>query len=371
MDVLNSIFEYYLEQEFAYRFLLAIITFLIVLSLLLLLGILISRTLQNNWEKRKEHWHSVFQEILVKMLFEPEYARGGKKYKEIVLKYKASKLDWVARNTLIEEMMELHKGLKGDSGVIVEQFYRDIGLMKFQEEMITRGVWYKKAQAFRIYSEFRVIEKVKLILKFVDHPNKVLRAEAQYAVVSVQGAEGLTFVPKVKSPISEWEQLVLLEKLVKFKPEDLPSVVPWLDSKNDSVVIFATKIIHQFRIFDAQEKLLELLDHKNVNVVIHAIECMIRIEFKECTSVLRKRYSDSDDEIKVKILEALSRLGDSSNLNFFREEIETSEKFPITMGAAMALRTLGGLAILKLLDKTELKYAKGNEIVKHALDQRI
>ena len=98
---------------------------------------------------------------------------------------------------------------------------------------------------------------------------------------------------------------------------------------------------------------------------------MIRIEFKECTSVLRKRYSDSDDEIKVKILEALSRLGDSSNLNFFREEIETSEKFPITMGAAMALRTLGGLAILKLLDKTELKYAKGNEIVKHALDERI
>ncbi|MBD79520.1 MAG: hypothetical protein CL840_11435 [Crocinitomicaceae bacterium] len=360
-----------MAQDFANRFISAIIVFLIVMSLLLLLGILISRTLQNRWEKREEHWHAVFQELLVQLLFDPEYARGGKKYKDVVIKYKANKLDWIARKTLIEQMMELHKGVKGDSAVIVKQFYRDIGLVKFQEEMITRGPWYKKAQAFRIYSEFAVIEKVKLIEKFVDHPNKVLRSEAQYAVVSILGAEGLKFVPKLKSPISEWEQLVLLEKLVKFKPEDIPNVLSWLDSKNDSVVIFATKIIHQFRLFDAQNKLLELLDHKNLEVVKHSIECMVRIEFKEACPVLRERYQESIDEIKIKILDALSRLGDASNLNFFREEIETSEKFSIAMGAAMALRVLGGDSILRLLNNTELKYPKGNEIVKHALDKRI
>ena len=106
-------------------------------------------------------------------------------------------------------------------------------------------------------------EKVSLVEKFVDHPNRVLRSEAQYAVVSINGAEGLKFVPKLKSPISEWEQLVLLEKLVKFKLEEIPNVKSWMSSKNDSVVIFATKIIHQFRLFDHQQELLSILHHTN------------------------------------------------------------------------------------------------------------
>ena len=371
MDVLTDIWHYYLEQDFSHQFVSGVIAFLIIFSLLLLTGILISRTLKNSWEKKANYWHGVFQEVLVSLLFEPDLARGTKGYKDIVLKYKANKLDWIGRKTLIEEMLELHKGLKGDSGIIIEQFYRDVGLIPYQETEINRGAWWKKAYAFRVYSEFKVVEKAKLIYKYVDHPNRILRSEAQYAVVSIKGTEGLNFVPVLRSPISEWEQLVLLEKLIKFKPEDIPNVNSWLQSKNDSVVIFGTKIIHQFRLFKAQEPLLELLRHKNEDVVLHAIECIIRIEFKEACTNLRRAYPEASLKVKEKILEALSRLGDTSNLQFFKEEIENKEEFTLVMGAAQALQKLGGQALLKVLDSKELQYPQNNAIVKHALDERI
>ncbi|MGB0404436.1 MAG: HEAT repeat domain-containing protein [Salibacteraceae bacterium] len=371
MDVLNSIWLYYLDLDFSYRFVSAIITFLVIFSLLLFAGILLSRTIKNRNEKKANYWHGIFQEILVQILFEPDYARGGSKYKEIVLKYKASKLDGVGRKTLIDEMLELHKGVKGDSAIAIEQLYRDFGLVKYQVDFINRGQWWEKAFAFRVFSEFGIVEEVDLIKKYVDHPNRVLRSEAQYAVVSLSGAAGLYFVPKLKSPISEWEQLVLLEKLYKFRPEDLPNVGPWLDSKNNSVVIFGTKIIHQFRMFQLQEKLLDLLIHKNELVVSQVVTCIVRIEYKEACPKLKEIYPNVDLVIKAQILTALAKLGDRTNLNFFQDVIEEQEEYELVMASAKGLKILKADALLLSLERKELKFPKNNEIVRHALDERI
>ena len=371
MALLGQIWDYYASLEFAYRFVSGVIFILVFTSFILLIGILISRTYKNRIEKKTNKLRDKYQTQLVELVFEPENAVGQPKYKTLIGKYNGRKLSKLERRTLIENIIEMHQGVTGTSAEILEHFYRDCNMVDFAVEDIKKGAWWIKARAFRELSELRVREKFKLVLNYVDHDNKILRSEAQYAAVQLGGARSLTFVEELTQPISEWDQLVLLEKLEKFIPEELPDVSSWLDSQNDSVVIFACKIITQFRMFKVAPKLLGLLNNANALVATRGIDCMVSLDFMEACPTLRRFYPNANKDVQLAILDALAKLGDSSNLGFFRDEIEQKNDFDIAMHAAMALRNLGGRSILKMLNERELQFPKNNEIVRHALDTRI
>ena len=286
-------------------------------------------------------------------------------------KYNGRKMSQLARRILVNNIEEMHKGVTGNSAEMLEHFYRDCNLAEYAVEDVKKGAWHIKARGFRELSEMRIKERFKLIVKYVDHPNKILRSEAQYAAVSLGGARSLGFVEEITTTISEWDQLVLLEKLEKFIPEELPDVSNWLDSQNDSVATFACKIITQFRMFKVAPKLLGLLTHSNYYVAVKGIACIVSLEFRESCPIMRRVYPNVVKEVQVAILDALANLGDSSNLNFFKQEIEENEDFDIAMHAALALKKLGGTPVLKMLNNKELEYPINNEIVRHALDKRI
>ncbi len=363
--------EFYIAQDFAFRFIAAIIFILLLTSIILLIGILISRTLTNRKEKKQAYWNNRFQNLLVKLLFEPDYERKGDKYKKLVDKYNAKGLPKLVRRSLVDNMMELHKGVSGESAVILQDFYVDVNLDHYAKIDVKRGAWYYKARGFRELSEFNVKNAYDLIVKYVDHDNKILRQEAQYAAVVLKGPGALDFVAKLKTPISQWQQLVLLEKLVKFMAEDIPNVDHWLASDNDSVVVFGSRIIAHFQKFGSGEKVLDHVMHKNPLVAVKCLECIKELQFKRGCSKLREFYPEVEEQVQVRILDTLSELGDTGDLNFFKHEVEERGSFDVAMHAALALRELGGSAILKILDKKELKFPKNNEIVRHALDERI
>ncbi|MCB0482103.1 MAG: HEAT repeat domain-containing protein [Flavobacteriales bacterium] len=371
MEILGRIWDYYNTLDFAHRFVSGVIFLLVFTSILLLIGILISRTYKNRVEKQKKKIREAYQHMLVQMVFEPEYQVGQPKYKTLIGKYNGRKSSKLERRTLVENIVEMHQGVTGTSAEILEHFYRDTNMVDFAVEDVKKGEWWVKARAFRELSELRIREKFKLVLNYVDHSNKVLRSEAQYASVQLGGARSLSFVEELTQPISEWDQLVLLEKLERFIPEELPDVSNWLDSQNDSVVIFACKIITQFRMFKVAPKLIGLLNHSNSLVTIKGIDCIISLEFREACPSMRRFYPNARKEVQIAIIDALAALGDTSNLNLFRDEIEQKEDFDIAMHSAMALRKLGGIPILNVLKTRELKYPKNNEIVLHALDKRI
>ena len=277
----------------------------------------------------------------------------------------------LVRRCLVDNMMELHKGVSGESAIVLQDFYMDVNLDYYAKVDVKRGAWYYKARGFRELSEFNDKSAYKLIVKYVDHDNKILRQEAQYAAVVLKGPEALDFVPKLKTPISEWQQLVLLEKLIKFMPEDIPNVDNWLLSDNDSVIIFASRIIAHFQKFQSGEKVLVHVLHERPYVAVKCLECIKELQFKRGCGKLREFYPKVKPEVQVRILDTLSELGDTGDLNFFKHEIEEREHFDIAMHAALALRELGGKAILKILDNKELKFPKNKEIVRHALDERI
>ncbi|UTW60942.1 HEAT repeat domain-containing protein [bacterium SCSIO 12741] len=370
MDVLSNIWTYLMEQDFAHRFVTVIIVILFFSSIVLLLGILVSRTIKNKKERESDLWHEKFQALLVNILFDAKYEPGTDDYKRLIKKYHADKLNAVQQKALIGEMDVLHKNVAGETSEKLEAFYHDVGLIPYAVERVKDGKWWEKAGAFRELSEFKAVSQYDLILKYVDHDNKTLRAEAQYAAVSLKGVNALHFVESLKYPMSEWQQLVMLEKLARYLPEEIPDVRHWLSSDNDSVVIFGLKVIAQFQQFNAEKQVIELLVHKNPRVVKQDIQSLVRLQFKSACPFLRRIYSDSPKSIKLQIIDALSELGDSGDRSFFRELVEDQDDFEIGLRAGMALRNLGGRSILQQLDRKELTEQR-RKIVTHALDERI
>lgn len=372
MEVLGRWWYYYMNQEFAYKFVGGIIFIILLMSIVLLIGILISRTINNRRDRIREQWHDKFQDVLIKMLFDPDYQKGQPGYEKTVKKFHANKIPHLAREVLVKDMSETHKGVRGETGEQIETLFVDLGFDDYSVQMIKKGPWYKTAKGLREIAEFNVKQHIKLALKLVDHPNKILRSEAQYAAISLGGIDVLNFVEKLKTELTEWQQLVILERLLRFQLEAIPDVSHWLSLKNDSVVIFATKLMVQFNQFRASTELIRLLEHPNDLVKISAIDALRRLNVRESSNALMENYYRVKTDVQKVILACLGDVGNRGTLELLKKEFAEREEFEIVMQAGKSIRKLGGPTAIKSIvpahaEETDMRL----RIMKHVTDDRI
>ncbi|MCB0483768.1 MAG: HEAT repeat domain-containing protein [Flavobacteriales bacterium] len=372
MEILSNWYASYLNQEFAYRFVGGIIFFIVLLSLVLLIGILISRTINNRRDRTREYWHKQFQDLLVRLLFEPEYQRGEPAYKKFIKKYHADNLPPLGREVLVNDLSETHKGVRGETGEQIESLFVDLGLDKYSVQMIKKGPWYKTAKGLREIAEFNVKAHIKLALKLVDHPNKILRSEAQYAAISLGGIDVLHFVEKLRTELTEWQQLLILERLLRFQLEAIPDVSHWLSLKNDSVVIFATKLMVQFNQFRASGELIKLMDHPNDLVKIAAIDALRRLNIREAAQPIMEHYYQVKPEVQRTMLISLGDIGNRGTIDLLKKEFSERKEFDLVMQAGKALHKLGATFEMKALtrnitDQEDMRL----RIMQHVTDDRI
>jgi HEAT repeat protein len=372
VEILGSWWASYTSQEFAYKFVGGIIFIILLLSIVLLIGILISRTINNRRDRQREYWHNQFEDLLIKLLFEPEYQKGQPKYDKVIKKYHADQLSLLGREVLVKDMSETHKGVRGETGEQIEQLFEDLGLDKYAAQMIKKGPWYKTAKGLREIAEFNVKKHLKLALNLVDHPNKILRSEAQYAAISLGGIDVLHFVEKLKTELTEWQQLVILERLLRFQLEAIPDVSHWLSLKNDSVVIFASKLMVQFNQLRAGDELIKLLDHPNDQIKISAIDALRRLNIRESAQPILEHYFNVKPEVQKHILICLSEVGNRGSVDLIKKEFAERTEFDIVMAAGKALKNLGAVSDMKLItQKTEDPEDLRVRIMKHVTDDRI
>ena len=68
------------------------------------------------------------------------------------------------------------------------------------------------------------------------------------------------FLSHLKRPFSLWEQITLHELIIQHNIP-VPSFKKWLTSPNPTVVMFALRMIREFKQKDAEDDVRETLDH--------------------------------------------------------------------------------------------------------------
>jgi hypothetical protein len=140
--------------------------------------------------------------------------------------------------------------------------------------------------------------------------------EAQIALVKMMGFEGLKFLNKITHPVSEWQQIRLIEELSNHDVTQLENISEWLSSKNSSVVNFALRLVEIYRLYDFYDEVKHCLSHNSYTVCKTAVVTISQISNEATAGLLVTHYPGYDTSTQIKILKILQVDGTKEQLPF-------------------------------------------------------
>ena len=211
--------------------------------------------------------------------------------------------DGFARKVLITELLKTARSMSGSAASNVCWFYAQADLDKDSLDRLQHGAWHVKARAIQELSGLRQRKQITKIYRLTNHPDELVRNEARTAVVKLTGFEGLRFLDVITYPITAWEQLCLLHELSFHKAESFTQIDRWLNSKNNSVVEFALRLIEVYKLYDLHPQVLNCLSHPSVEVRKKAINALNEIYQPDAAVHLIHQFHTEEKELQLLILQ--------------------------------------------------------------------
>ncbi len=307
-----------------------VINFIIIISIIYLNLYLRKRNFfyKKYIDAQLEEW------ITKAILDEPDKVEQGF---EIPQKFSRILKNFIARQFVIDELLAVRKELTGAAAKNITVLYEQLELKKHSLKKMSSRKWHVKAKGIM---ELYIMDQNDTLIRIYKNTNsrsEFIRMEAQIGVIHMTGFDGLRFLDVVSYPITEWQQIKLLEQL-RLSREDgqLAMHIPkWLRSKNDTVVVFTLKLADAYQQFSVHDDVVKTLDHPNNMVRIQAVKTLVRIANENTPQILADHYDKEEFANRLNILDALSKIG-SENQAWFLIGLLDDESDVIKLKAGKA-----------------------------------
>lgn len=263
----------------------------------------------------------------------------SKRQLKIIKRFKRDILNKRKRNIITAIFINLIQEVSGELIVSMHELYEEIGLLNYSEEKLKSKKWNVIALGIRDLRQFKVKKVEKNIDKFINHPKKEVRREALLYFIQVFEFKGLENLKALKLPLSEWDQIQLLNELKSFDSLKVPDITSWLRLENDYVVIFILNVIKIFNRIDTKNELLNLLNHPNANVRIKSIELLGRFEVIEAKIILKEKFKLLSNKEKIAFLDLIQKTATKEDASFLISFVN-HEIFEIKFRALKILKSL-------------------------------
>jgi hypothetical protein len=200
--------------------------------------------------------------------------------------------------------------------------------------------------------------------------NEILRMEAQIALVRLSEKDHFEFLSHLKRPFSLWEQITLHDLILQH---DLP--VPdfqrWLSSENPTVVMFALRMIREFRQMEAEPEIRKVLLHREPRVSRLAVEVAGDLGMKTTLETMKRMYKFQEYNNCLEIVKSMGKMPETSMLGFLKLVLDKEDDVQLQIEAVKAIENMGEVGVQALVKVMKSEYKNYNIIVRHVLDRRI
>jgi hypothetical protein len=234
-------------------------------------------------------------------------------HQRVLLQFQKNKSD---RDLFISELAETSRKFRGTTMENILWLFEKLNLEKQLLKSLDQKKWHKKAKAIQQLTYLQQKKSFKNIFSFTNDENDLLRMEAQIALVKMMGFEGLKFLNKITHPVSEWQQIRLIEELSNHDVTQLENISEWLRSKNSSVVNFALRLVEIYRLYDFYDEVKHCLSHNSYTVCKTAVVTISQISNEGTAGLLVTHYPGYDTSTQIKILKILQVDGTKEQLPF-------------------------------------------------------
>lgn len=342
MNEFKYLIEYFEQFPVLIRvvWILSGILFLIVLVLIVFL-----KNLRNRLRKNEEitiKYQKEYEANLITYLYsgnEEEEEGVSEEQRTIINQMKICIDDRFKRKIIVSILLKLKNEISGEIADSIQELYFETGLINFAKSKLNNKKWFVVAIGIRELTQFQVKEVYNEVIKHLNHPQKEVRNEVQLYLVNLFNFKGLEFLNDLATPLSEWDQIQLLEILQRFDNQEIPDINKWMRSKNESVVVFALKLAKIYNQFEVKDALLDLLAHTNKEIRIQAIEVLSYFQVLEAKNILKSNYNTSSEDEHIAFFQLLENTFESNDEPFILEHIK-DENFEIQLSALKILKAL-------------------------------
>lgn len=293
--------------------------FILTLFSIIFLKILRSRlrilkSVENRYKKE-------YEQDLVNYLFSLGDEDNKELLAELIEKFKHINKSNFKRKIFIGVLLKLKAEISGEMAVAIDDLYIKSELIKGALMNLRSNKWYKIANSIREFNQFKVKKVHNVLIENYNYPRKEVRIEMQLYLVNLFNFKGLRFLDNMKTQMSRWEQIQILEILKNKENHEPSDVTSWLRSDNDSVVIFALSLVKIYNLIETKDELLKLIYHTSESIRVEAISVLGALNISEIKDIVMADFNQRSLEEQLVIFKILEDLYDSSDEYFFKEQL--------------------------------------------------
>jgi hypothetical protein len=340
-DPINEVVSYLRYSVFKEQLLLKTILLFSLLILVLISFILYYLLRRSKRGKRKAFLQNMFNDFISEIAICESEDELNEVYSQpdaqrIIQQFQKERFQ---KKLLISELAKTSKKFRGSTLKNIQWLFQKMQLKNELRNNLNSKEWYIKAKAVQQLAWLGQDWSVQEIFALTNHDNNLLRMEAQIAIVKLTGFEGLDFLNSIHHPISEWQQLRLIEELSGQALEEKVKLNEWLKSTNESVIHFALRLVEIYRQYKYYDNVVACLSHSSAEICRTAVVTLSYISNETTADLLIAHYHDYDSATQLEILKILQNEGSESHLEFLLSLVHHPDD-SFKMAAAAAIRKI-------------------------------
>jgi hypothetical protein len=259
--------------------------------------------------KTKKHLRAIYSDLISEISIcetveEKEALLAQPAFQACLKKWLSQPL---GRKILIKELVRSTDSFTGDAAQNLRWLYERLSLNEDSFRRFQSGQWHAKAIGIQQLAEMHQAKYLVKIYRETNSKNEFVRTEAQIAVVKLTGFKGLRFLNIINHPVTQWQQLCLIDQL-KEQEIEVDMIRTWLSSKNETVVQFALRLVEIYRCYDFHDDVVACLHHSAGIVRLQAIRAIKEIATEASFSFLWPLFSKCATQEQLLLIDLFGEL---------------------------------------------------------------
>lgn len=303
---------------------------------------------KNVREKKHSKWLEITDQLIQDAIFFDEDNEVEIQDAKAPLADRAKKMirDKHFRRFLVDEIISAKRSISGTSAEGLKHLYTQLRLDQYSLRSLGSFRWHVKAKAIQELTIMEMDGYVAELDAFTNNHNELVRMEAQTATIQFNGFDGLRFLDTITFPISDWQQIKLLQQLSSASPSDI-NMAPWLESSNKTVVVFALKLARNYNRFELYDNIIKCLDHSNPEVRLEALHCLCEIYTEDTSDEIISRFLRESQKIQLIMIKVMQSIASEKDILFLLSLLD-DDNDEIKFHAASALANMGKTGMTSL-----------------------
>jgi hypothetical protein len=274
--------------------------------------------------------------VIVGVVFSEEVEGGG----EAMTYEFESQLDKAGhRSYMIDELIKAKAAFSGSSTSNLKLLYERLNLDIDSFKKLHSLKWHVRAKGIQELGTMEQTKYRKEIFWLANDKHELVRNEAQCAMVSFFGWSGLSFLDVIEHQMSQWHQVQLLNRLKEVKPDSFEEIKTWLESSNESVILFAIKLATLYNCHAVYPNVVRCLQNSNSQVKLGALEYLRLMPQEDTSGHMIDNYYSGSTGYKLAVITALKEIGSEKEISFLVKELDDWNN-DIKAAAASSISTL-------------------------------